>query len=45
MMHIVFRKNEIPHEYRVKDGAHTWTYWRMELPLVMEFVAKSFMQH
>jgi len=45
MMHILFRKNEIPHEYRVKDGGHTWTYWRMELPIVMEFVAKSFMQH
>lgn len=45
MMHITFRKNEISHEYRVKDGAHNWTYWRMELPLVMEYVAKSFMQH
>jgi enterochelin esterase-like enzyme len=45
MMHILFRKNEIAHEFRVKDGGHTWTYWRMELPLVMEFVAKSFMQH
>lgn len=44
-MHIAFKKNEIPHEYRVKDGAHTWTYWRMELPLVLEFVSKSFMQH
>ena len=44
-MHITFRKKEIPHEYRVKDGGHTWTYWRMELPLVMEFVSKSFMQH
>lgn len=45
MMHITFKKNEIPHEYRVKDGAHNWTYWRMELPLVMEYVSKSFMQH
>ena len=44
-MHILFRQNEISHEYRVKDGGHTWTYWRMELPLVMEFVSKSFMQH
>ncbi|MDR0430497.1 MAG: esterase family protein [Tannerellaceae bacterium] len=44
-MHILFKKNEIPHEYRVKDGAHTWTYWRMELPLVMEFVSKSFTQY
>jgi len=45
MMHILFRKNEIPHEFRIKDGGHTWTYWRMELPFVLEFVAKSFMQH
>lgn len=45
LMHITFKKNEIPHEYRVKDGAHTWSYWRMELPLVLEFVSKSFMQY
>jgi enterochelin esterase-like enzyme len=45
MMHVLFRKSGIVHEYRVKDGSHTWSYWRMELPLVMEFVAKSFMQH
>ncbi|GHT24451.1 endo-1,4-beta-xylanase [Bacteroidia bacterium] len=45
LLHIAFRKGEIPHEYRVKDGGHTWTYWRMELPLVMEFVSKSFMQY
>ncbi|MDR0574185.1 MAG: esterase family protein [Tannerella sp.] len=44
-MHIAFRKNEIPHEYRVKDGGHTWSYWRMELPLVLEFISKSFMQY
>ena len=43
-MHIVFRQNEIPHEYRVKDGGHTWTYWRMELPIVLEFISKSFNQ-
>lgn len=45
MMHITYKKKEIPHEYRVKDGAHNWTYWRMELPLVMEYISKSFMQH
>ncbi|OAV70543.1 Endo-1,4-beta-xylanase Z precursor [Bacteroidales bacterium Barb6] len=44
LLHIAFRKGEIPHEYRVKDGGHTWTYWRMELALVMEFVSKSFTQ-
>ncbi|MDR2233214.1 MAG: esterase family protein [Tannerella sp.] len=44
LMHILFRQKEIPHEYRVKDGGHTWTYWRMELPIVMEFISKSFNQ-
>src|SRR5690554_1333249 len=44
-LHILFHKNEIRHEYRVKDGGHTWTYWRQELPLVLEFVSKSFMQY
>ena len=44
LMHIAFRKSQIQHEYRVKDGAHTWTYWRSELPIVLEFVSKSFMQ-
>jgi len=44
LLHIAFRKAEIPHEYRVKDGGHTWAYWRMELPIVLEFVSKSFMQ-
>jgi len=44
LLHILFRDKRIPHEYRVKDGGHTWTYWRMELPLVMEFVSKSFTQ-
>lgn len=44
-MHVLFRTKNIPHEYRVKDGGHTWTYWRMELPEVMEFVSKSFTQY
>ncbi|GHU79091.1 endo-1,4-beta-xylanase [Bacteroidia bacterium] len=44
LMHICFRKNNVPHEYRVKDGGHTWTYWRMELPIVLEFISKSFTQ-
>lgn len=41
-LHVLFRKNEINHEYRVKNGGHTWNYWRMELPLVMEYVSKAY---
>jgi enterochelin esterase-like enzyme len=27
-LHIVMRDQKIEHEYRVRDGAHSWTYWR-----------------
>jgi len=42
LLHIAFRKANIPHEFRIKDGGHTWSYWRKELPFVLEFVSKSF---
>jgi len=42
LMHIAFRKAEISHEFRVKDGAHNWSYWRQELPEILSFVSKSF---
>jgi S-formylglutathione hydrolase FrmB len=44
LAHIAMRKKEIPHEYRTRDGGHTWTYWRTALPTVLEFVSMSFHQ-
>lgn len=44
LAHIAMRKKEIPHEYRTRDGGHTWTYWRTALPAVLEFVSMSFHQ-
>ncbi len=45
LMHIAMRKKEIPHEYRVRDGHHSWTYWRASLPKVLEFVSDAFHQY
>ncbi|MEA1887166.1 MAG: alpha/beta hydrolase-fold protein [Bacteroidota bacterium] len=45
LVHIAMRKKEIPHEYRVRDGGHTWTYWREALPQVLEFVSQAFHQY
>lgn len=45
LVHIAMRKKEIPHEYRVRNGGHTWTYWRESLPVVLSFVSDSFHQH
>ncbi len=45
LIHIAMRKKDIPHEYRVRDGGHTWTYWRESLGTVLEFVSQSFHQY
>ncbi|WP_186756754.1 alpha/beta hydrolase [Echinicola salinicaeni] len=44
LIHIAMRKKEIPHEFRIRNGGHTWTYWRESLPSVLEFVSQSFHQ-
>jgi enterochelin esterase-like enzyme len=44
LVHIAMRKKEIPHEFRIRDGGHTWTYWRGSLPKVLEFVSDAFHQ-
>lgn len=45
LVHIAMRKKEIPHEFRTRDGGHTWTYWREALPEVLSFVSEAFHQH
>jgi len=45
LLHIAFSDRGINHEYRVRDGAHNWTYWRGSLPKVLEFVSQSFHQY
>jgi enterochelin esterase-like enzyme len=45
LVHITLKKRNIPHEYRVRDGAHNWTYWRESLPEVLRFVSDGFHQH
>ena len=44
LVHIAMRKKEIPHEFRIRDGGHNWTYWRTALPSVLEWVTMSFHQ-
>jgi len=44
LVHIAMRKKEIPHEFRIRDGGHSWTYWRTALPTVLEFISMSFHQ-
>jgi enterochelin esterase-like enzyme len=45
LAHIAMRKKEIPHEFRIRDGGHSWNYWRTALPDVLGFVSEAFHQH
>jgi enterochelin esterase-like enzyme len=44
LVHIEMRKKEIPHEFRIRNGGHNWTYWRESLPEVLRFVSDGFHQ-
>ena len=44
-MHIKMRNKNINHEFRIRDGGHTWTYWRTALPTVLEFISQGFHQY
>ena len=42
MLHMALLDRKIPHEYRARDGAHTWSYWRTGLPDALKFIGSSF---
>ncbi|HKJ69526.1 MAG TPA: alpha/beta hydrolase-fold protein, partial [bacterium] len=41
-LHVLLRNREIPHEYRVRDGSHSWVYWRTGITDALEFIGRSF---
>ena len=41
-VHKKMTEKKIKHEFRVRDGYHSWTYWRTALPSVLEFVGNRF---
>lgn len=45
LVHIAMKKRQIPHEYRVRDGAHNWTYWRESLKMVLPYISDAFHQY
>ena len=45
LVHIALHKKEVPHEFRIRDGGHTWTYWRESLPVVLSFISDAFHQY
>ncbi len=43
-LHAALIDRKVKHEFRVRDGVHSWTYWRTALPEVLKFVSESFHQ-
>lgn len=41
-LHVKMRDLGIPHEYRVRQGAHQWSYWRTGLYDGLKFISEKF---
>ena len=41
-LHVALMERKIPHEFRVRDGAHTWSYWRTGIVDGLKFIGQSF---
>ncbi|HEY4207335.1 MAG TPA: alpha/beta hydrolase-fold protein [Puia sp.] len=44
LLHILLLEKHVPHEFRVRDGAHNWTYWRTGITDALAFIGASFHQ-
>ena len=41
-LHILMRNMNIPHEFRVRDGGHSFQYWCSALPNALRFMSDAF---
>lgn len=41
-LHVKMREIGLPHEYRVRNGKHEWTYWRTGLTEGLKFIGTGF---
>lgn len=41
-LHVILAERKIPHEFRVRDGGHTWSYWRTGIVDGLKFIGQSF---
>ena len=39
---ILMREMQVPSEFRFRDGAHTWEYWRTGIVDALKFIGESF---
>jgi enterochelin esterase-like enzyme len=44
LLKIALTEKQVPHEFRIRDGAHTWTYWRTGIIDALSFIGDNFRQ-
>ncbi len=44
LLHITMTEKNVPHEFRMREGGHTWDYWRSGIIPALKFIGKSFHQ-
>ena len=42
LLHIALMNKKVPHEFRIRDGIHNWTYWRTGIMNALQFIGQSF---
>lgn len=41
-LHVLMRDLKIKHEFRIREGAHNWSYWRTNIIHGLQFVGNTF---
>jgi enterochelin esterase-like enzyme len=41
-LHTTLAERKVPHEFRVRDGDHSWVYWRTGIIEGLKFIGRSF---
>jgi enterochelin esterase-like enzyme len=41
-LHLLLTDRKIPHEFRVRDGGHAWSYWRTGIVDGLKFIGQGF---
>jgi len=41
-LHVLLRDRKVAHEFRVRNGGHTWVYWRTGIVDALRFIGESF---
>ena len=43
-LHIALTNKKVPHEFRMREGGHNWTYWRTGVIDALAFIGDNFRQ-